>query len=114
MCITDCRSYVWRISFLPNHTCYILFSAEYFIAKDFQIIPLVIINANPKAAVLRQKPPQNLQSRADQLQPLAMLQVVIVVLKRGTGIIGRIYVPADFDTIEKAFSRAKTTEKGIK
>lgn len=25
-----------------------------------------------------------------------------------------IYVPADFDTIEKAFSRAKTTEKGIK
>ena len=27
---------------------------------------------------------------------------------------GRVNVPADFDTIEKAFSGVKTTEKGIK
>ena len=27
---------------------------------------------------------------------------------------GRIYVPTDFDTIEKAFSGVKTAEKGIK
>lgn len=27
---------------------------------------------------------------------------------------GRVNVPADFDTIEKAFSRVKTPEKGIK
>lgn len=27
---------------------------------------------------------------------------------------GRVYVPTDFDTIEKAFSGVKTAEKGIK
>ena len=29
-------------------------------------------------------------------------------------VVGRIYVPTDFDTKEKAFSGAKTAEKGIK
>lgn len=27
---------------------------------------------------------------------------------------GRLYIPADFDTIEKAFSGVETAEKGIK
>ena len=30
------------------------------------------------------------------------------------GIIGRVYVPTDFDTKEKALSGAKTAEKGLK
>ena len=30
------------------------------------------------------------------------------------GVIRRVYVPTDFDTKEKAFSGAKTAEKGIK
>ena len=43
-----------------------------------------------------------------------MFQIIIVMLKCRTGIIRRIYVPTDFDTIEKAFSGVKTAEKGIK
>ena len=31
-----------------------------------------------------------------------------------TGTTTRVYVPTDFDTIEKAFSGVKTAEKGIK
>jgi hypothetical protein len=34
--------------------------------------------------------------------------------QQGTGAAGRVNVPADFDTIEKAFSGVKTAEKGIK
>ena len=34
--------------------------------------------------------------------------------KQGTAATGGIYVPTDFDTIEKAFSGVKTAEKGIK
>ena len=34
--------------------------------------------------------------------------------KQRTGTAGGVYVPTDFDTIEKAFSGVKTAEKGIK
>lgn len=30
------------------------------------------------------------------------------------GVVGRVYVPADFDTKEKALSGAKAAEKGLK
>lgn len=43
-----------------------------------------------------------------------MLKIIIILFKSRTCIIGRIYVPTDFDTIEKAFSGVKTAEKGIK
>ena len=34
--------------------------------------------------------------------------------QKRTGTAGRVYVPTDFDTIEKAFSGAKAAEKGLK
>ena len=37
-----------------------------------------------------------------------------IYLLRFSSSSGRVNVPADFDTIEKALSGAKTTEKGIK
>ena len=39
---------------------------------------------------------------------------VIVINKVIASVVRRVYVPADFDTIEKAFSGAKTAGKGIK
>ena len=45
---------------------------------------------------------------------LLALRKIIPIDEIIAGVVGRVYVPADFDTIEKAFSRAKTTEKGIK
>ena len=45
---------------------------------------------------------------------LGVIDIVVVYPFLITGIIRRVYVPADFDTIEKAFSGGKTAEKGIK
>ena len=45
---------------------------------------------------------------------LCILGKVIVVDEIISRIIRRVYVPTDFDTIEKAFSGVKTAEKGIK
>ena len=43
-----------------------------------------------------------------------MFQIVIVIFKSTTSVIGRIYVPTDFDTKEKAFFGAKAAEKDLK
>ena len=43
-----------------------------------------------------------------------MLKVIIIVFKSISGIVRWIYVPADFDTKEKALSGAKAAEKGLK
>ena len=40
--------------------------------------------------------------------------VIIIFPVSCPGIVRRVYVPTDFDTIEKAFSGVKTAEKGIK
>ena len=40
--------------------------------------------------------------------------IIVVFPVFCTGIIWRIYVPADFDTKEKALSGAKAAEKGLK
>ena len=52
---------------------------------------------------------------ADNLaQPLLDLRVIdIIVIDPAlvAGVVGRIYVPADFDTIENAFSGAKPPKK---
>ena len=43
-----------------------------------------------------------------------MFQIIIIVLEGTTRIIRRIYINADFDTIEKALSNRKMAEKGTK
>ena len=50
-------------------------------------------------------------------QPLLNLGIVHIVVVHPilvAGVVGRIYVPADFDTKEKALSGAKAAEKGLK
>ena len=55
---------------------------------------------------------------ADNLaQPLLDFRVVDIIVVDPAlvaRVVGRIYVPADFDTIEKAFFGVKTAEEGIK
>ena len=55
---------------------------------------------------------------ADNLaQPLLDLRVIDVIVidpALVAGVVGRIYVPTDFDTKEKALSVAKAAEKGLK
>lgn len=43
---------------------------------------------------------------------IAVVHIVVVIFPVSrTGVVGRIYVPADFDTIENAFSGAKPPKK---
>ena len=55
---------------------------------------------------------------ADNLaQPLLdfwVVDIIVVDPALVARVVGRIYVPIDFDTIEKAFSGVETAEKGIK
>lgn len=45
---------------------------------------------------------------------VCVLSKIVVVHEVITRVVGWVNVPADFDTIEKAFSGVKTAEKGIK
>ena len=45
---------------------------------------------------------------------LGVLGKIVLIYKVVAGVVGRIYVPADFDTKEKALSGAKAAEKGLK
>ena len=92
-------------------------------------------NADCDAAVFRQQLLQQFQPGAHHAQPLivagqvlallahhfaqplfdlGVIDVVIVHPALVAGIIGWIYVPADFDTREKALSGAKAAENGLK
>ena len=75
---------------------------------------LVVIDANPDAPILTEQVPQQFEPRLHEREPCGMFEIVVVMLKRAAGVVRRIYVPTDFDTIEKAFSGVKTAEKGIK
>lgn len=51
---------------------------------------------------------------AQPLLDFRVVHIVVVYPALVAGVIRRIYVPTDFDTIEKAFSGAKAAEKGLK
>ena len=80
------------------------------------------INGNDQHRIIRiQQSLSDFQPFLHERQPLAVtvfvgsVHVVVIIFPvPGAGIIGRVYVPTDFDTIEKAFSGVKTAEKGIK
>ena len=45
---------------------------------------------------------------------LCALRKIVLINKVISRVIGRVYVPTDFDTKEKALSGAKAAEKGLK
>ena len=51
---------------------------------------------------------------AQPLLDLRVIDIIVVDPALVAGVVGRIDVPTDFDTIEKALSGAKATEKGLK
>ena len=50
-------------------------------------MPFVVINRHPYGIIFCEKLAQKLQSRRDHRQPLAMLEIVIVMIKRTLGIV---------------------------
>ena len=94
-----------------------------------------LINADKNNPIICQQLLQQLQARIHHAQPLVVagqvlalfadnlaqplldlrvIDIIVVDPALVAGVVGRIYVPTDFDTIEKAFSGVKTAEKGIK
>ena len=63
-------------------------------------------------------PPYGKNQKVDRfikrLQRKIKLLFLDIYLLRISAPTGRVYVPTDFDTIEKAFSRVKTAQKGTK
>lgn len=115
MHITDGFTILTRISFLPYNLCDKIMAPKQFITQDPNICLFCVINTYPNATFcFMQQVPQDGKPWANKVKPNAVFKVIIVMLKCRTGIIRRIYVPTDFDTIEKAFSGVKTAEKGIK
>mgnify|MGYP006196653271 CR=1 FL=1 len=53
-------------------------------------MPLVVVDGHPDRPILAQQLPQHLQTRQHHAQPLAVLQVVVVVLERALGVVGRV------------------------
>lgn len=51
---------------------------------------------------------------AQPLLDLRVIDIIVVDPALVAGVVGRIYVPTDFDTKEKALSGAKAAEKGLK
>ena len=110
-------------------------AAENFITNQLEIGILRIINADENNTIIRQQLLQQLQPRVHHAQPLVVagqvfalfanhlaqplldirvIDIIVVDPTLVAGVVGRIYVPTDFDTIKKALSRAKAAEKGVK
>ena len=50
----------------------------------------VVVNRHPNAAVLPEQLAQQLQTRQHHAEPLGVLQVVVVMLKRAFRVVGRV------------------------
>ena len=124
-----------RICTLPRDIGNKAVTAENLITNQLEIGILRIINADENNTIIRQQLLQQLQPGIHHAQPFIMtgqvlalfannlaqplldlrvIDIVVVAPALVAGVVGRIYVPTDFDTIEKAFSGVKTAEKGIK
>ena len=120
---------------LPYHISHKITGRKDFITDQLQVGILGIINADKNGPVLGQQFLQQLQPGihhakpfvvAGQVLPLfahdlpqplldsGVIHIVVIYPALVSGVIGRIYVPADFDTKEKALSMAKAAEKGLK
>ena len=79
---------------MPNYIYNKIFSSEYLIHDDFQVMPFIVVNAYPYTSVFAQKFPQKLKTRIHHGQPSCMFQVIVVMLKGASGIIWRVYIDA--------------------
>ena len=127
----------WAIYLLPYNLCHKVFFAKDLIAQFFEIINLTIINRNKNHTIIPQKICRQPKAGVHHIEPVCVVAAhgfrvglggllgdflvpghrigkIIGIDKIVAGIVGRVYVPTDFDTKEKALSVAKAAEKGLK
>jgi hypothetical protein len=93
---TEVNSSVRRSAFLPEHIRHKIPPPKHLIHQHLEVMPLVVVNRHPNRAVLAQQFTQELQARQHHAEPLRMFQVVVVMLKRALGVVGRV----DEDALE--------------
>ncbi|OIQ86934.1 hypothetical protein GALL_311930 [mine drainage metagenome] len=78
------------IEILPDDRRNKRLSSEHLVHEDFEVMPFSLVNSDPDRAVLGQQLPQQHQARIHHRQPLAVLQLVVVVLERALGVVRRV------------------------
>jgi hypothetical protein len=87
---TEVNSSVRRSAFLPEHIRHKIPPPKHLIHQHLEVMPFVVVNRHPDAAVLTQQLAQQLQARQHHAEPLGVLQVVVVVLERAFGVVRRV------------------------
>ena len=93
--ISDALRNVLPIVWSVYAFCHTIFATKlprpkHLIHDHLEIMRLVVINRDPDAPVLGQQIAQQFQPRVHHRQPLAVLQVVVVVLEGALGVVGRV------------------------
>src|SRR3546814_6197241 len=78
---TDGGSIFARCALLPNNFGQKIPPPEYLVHDDFEIMSLIVIDRHPDTTVLGEQFAQQLQPRPDHGQPLAMFQLIAIMLK---------------------------------
>ena len=71
-----------------------IFSPEDFVADDFEVMSLLVVDGNKNRAVVGEEVAQKLQPRIHHGKPFAVLEIVVVMLEGGVSVIRRVNVNA--------------------
>jgi len=85
------RSTIRRETFLPYCICDEVLPTKHFITQHLQIMTLIVINGNPKTAIIGKQAFDQFQPIPHQSQPDRMLNPIVIMCKSGTSVIGRVY-----------------------
>lgn len=75
---------------MPNHGVDKISPPKHLVHQHLEVMPLVVVDRDPDRAVLAQQLAQQLQARQHHAEPLRVFQLVVVVLERALGVVGRV------------------------
>ena len=78
------------VLFLPNDIGDEIFAPKNFVHQDFKIMPFVVVDDGPDAAVLGEQTAQKIELRSNHRQPLRVFEVVVVVFEILSRVVRRI------------------------
>ncbi len=79
---------------LPKYVSHEISSSKHLIHNDLEIVRLIVVNRHPNRPILRQQVAQQFQARPHHRQPLAMFEIVVVVLEGRARVVRRVNVDA--------------------
>ena len=67
-----------------------LAATEYLVHQHLEVMRLIVVDSDPNTAVLRQQIAQEHQPGIHHREPLAVFELVVVVLESALGVVGRV------------------------